>query len=270
METIQNSSPLPHTTQPAADLQKAQSQKAKDAAKAFEALFTSMMVKSMRSAIPQGNDEFLPTSFGEKMYTEMLDEQYSTLLSKHGNLGLAELILKQIGKSGDPSSYISMLKGLKTEPWSLDKAFIPSKNGVSAQSTSQSIEQWQPIVNEASQKFGVDPNLISAVIAQESGGNPIAVSNRGAKGLMQLMDSTAQTMGVKQVFHPKDNIMGGTKYLRQLLDKYNQNESLALASYNAGPAAVDKYNGIPPYPETRQYVDSVKQLKQKYSAKPAP
>ncbi len=268
METIQNSSSLPRALQPA-DLQKAQSQKAKDAAKAFESLFTSMMVKSMRNAIPQGNDEFLPTSFGEKMYTEMLDEQYSGMISKNGNLGLADLILKQIGNTKDQSSYLSMLKGLKTEPWSLDKAFIPSKTG-SVGAVQHSMDQWQPIIKEASEKYGVDPSLITAVIAQESGGNPIAVSNRGAKGLMQLMDSTAQDLGVKQVFHPRDNVLGGTKYLRQLLDKYNQNESLALASYNAGPAAVDKYNGVPPYPETQQYVDSVKVLQQKYSEKTAP
>jgi soluble lytic murein transglycosylase-like protein len=83
---------------------------------------------------------------------------------------------------------------------------------------------------------------------------------------MQLMDSTATDMGVSKAFEPRQNILGGTKYLKQLLDKYNGNETLALASYNAGPAAVDKYNGIPPYPETQHYVASVSALKQRFSA----
>ena len=148
-----------------------------------------------------------------------------------------------------------------------DKAFIPS--GLSAAgspSLETSLAQWQPYIQEAAQKFGVDTNLIAAVIAQESSGNPSAVSSKGAKGLMQLMDTTASDMGVSQVFQPRQNIIGGTKYLKQLLDKYNGNEALALASYNAGTAAVDKYNGIPPYPETQRYVENVTVLKRQLSA----
>jgi soluble lytic murein transglycosylase-like protein len=200
----------------------------------------------------------------EKIYTEMLDEQYGNLLSKHGSLGLAELILKQIGGSGNSDAALAMLKGLKnSSPILNEKEFLPSQQTAAA--TTGGVSQWQPFITEASEKFGVDSSLISAVIAQESGGNPSAVSSKGAKGLMQLMDSTAKDMGVTKVFQPRQNILGGTRYLKQLLDKYNGDETQALASYNAGPAAVDKYNGVPPYPETQQYINKVTSLKKQFS-----
>ena len=232
-------------------------------------MFASMMLKSMRDAIPQQENEFLPNSLGEKIYTEMLDEQYGSLLAKNGKLGLADLILKQINGDKGSNSALSMLQSLgQSAPWMTDKAFIPSKMSINPQTLSSSMAQWQPLIQEAAKKFGVDTNLIAAVIAQESAGNPSAVSPKGAKGLMQLMDSTAADMGVSKVFEPRQNIIGGTKYLKQLLDKYNGNESLALASYNAGPAAVDKYNSIPPFPETQHYVSSVASLKRQLSALP--
>ena len=109
----------------------------------------------------------------------------------------------------------------------------------------------------AGKQHNIDADLLASVIKAESNGNALAVSRAGARGLMQLMPGTASTLGVQDSFAPEQNIRGGTAYLDQLLTRYKDNIALALAAYNAGPIAVDRYHGIPPYRETRAYVARV-------------
>ena len=110
---------------------------------------------------------------------------------------------------------------------------------------------------KAGNEHNLDVDLLASLVKTESGGNPRAVSRAGARGLMQLMPATAAGLGVEDSFEPNQNVRGGSTYLDALLTRYHDNLALALAAYNAGPAAVDKYRGIPPYPETEAYVARV-------------
>lgn len=119
-------------------------------------------------------------------------------------------------------------------------------------------------IRNASKLFGIETGLIKAVIKIESNFNPQAVSHKGAKGLMQLMPATAGQYNVRNLFDPEQNIYAGTKHLRYLMAKFNNNTKLALAAYNAGETPVLRYGGIPPYPETKAYVSKVMKQWQTY------
>ena len=126
------------------------------------------------------------------------------------------------------------------------------------------LNAFQTAINSSAKKYRVDPALVRAVIHAESAFRPAARSNKGALGLMQLMPGTARDMGVVNVMSPEDNIQGGVKYLSMLLEQNSGNTKLATAAYNAGPNAVKRYNGMPPFEETRIYVERVKILYDRY------
>lgn len=144
-----------------------------------------------------------------------------------------------------------------------DRAFFQATQelqqaGTLPSQTTRTPEAFQPLIANASQRYQVDPRLVDAVMHTESNYNPRAVSKAGAQGLMQLMPGTASALGVRDPFDPEDNIEGGAKYLAQLSKQFNGDLDLTLAAYNAGPHAVTRFGGIPPYAETRAYVSKVK------------
>lgn len=117
------------------------------------------------------------------------------------------------------------------------------------------IQNYDKAIIKASEKFRVEPSLIKAVIRAESGFDQKAISHKGAQGLMQLMPDTANAMDVRNPFDPEENILGGTRYLSLMLDRFRNNLQLALAAYNAGPEKVEEYRGIPPFSETMTFVE---------------
>jgi soluble lytic murein transglycosylase-like protein len=217
------------------------------AAQDFEAIFIHQMLKSMRNTVPKDEE----MSSGRRIFTEMLDEQIANTASRTGSFGLANIIYKELAGENAESPQKIM---------AAERAYGAS---YSRASTKQ-IGKW---VDEASAAYGVDKSLINAVIRQESGGNSLARSNKGAKGLMQLMDSTAKDMGVANSYNGKQNVMGGVKYLKAMLSRFGGDESKALAAYNAGPGTVEQYGGIPPFEETQNYVKSVLRYREQFSEK---
>lgn len=134
------------------------------------------------------------------------------------------------------------------------KEALNLKSKIDLKTQSANIDE---LIETFSNKYNIDSDFIKAIIKQESGFNQSATSKKGAMGLMQLMPKTAESLGVLDAYNPSQNIEGGVKYLKSLLDKFDNNRELALAAYNAGPNAVKKYGGIPPYKETQNYVNSI-------------
>jgi soluble lytic murein transglycosylase-like protein len=153
--------------------------------------------------------------------------------------------------SGGDSSYIDLPAAEIESVATLPDPPAPASTNATANA------DVRTLLSNAGEQHDIDVELLASVVHAESNGHANAVSRTGAQGLMQLMPGTAHNLGVKDSFQPDQNINGGTAYLDALLTRYHDNLALALAAYNAGPAAVDKYHGIPPYRETRAYVARV-------------
>jgi soluble lytic murein transglycosylase-like protein len=138
--------------------------------------------------------------------------------------------------------------------------------GSSYSATAARHRRFDDLIRRASDAHGVSPGLVKAVIHVESQFDPRAVSHKGARGLMQLMPTTAGDLGVADSFNPWQNIDGGTRYLQRLVQRFDGDLHLSLAAYHAGPATVEKYNGVPPYRVTRRYVKRVLELYRRYDA----
>jgi soluble lytic murein transglycosylase-like protein len=160
--------------------------------------------------------------------------------------------LPQAAAADGTGSFASMVQAqMAAQPDGSDEAAAPGAPAMVPPA------QINALVNDNAQSQDVDPALIKAIIANESGFNANATSNVGAQGLMQLMPGTAAGLGVTDAYDPSQNVAGGTKYIKGLLQKFNGDVRLAVAAYNAGPGAVEKYGGVPPYAETQNYVQNV-------------
>ena len=169
-------------------------------------------------------------------------------------LSSLDIALQRIGAI---ENRIQSLDSLVKVPDSDFQKILDTKIEAKSNNTNVSRTEIDNLISKYADKNGLDEDFVKAVINQESGFNPNATSHCGAMGLMQLMPSTAQGLGVKDAYNPEQNIEGGTKYLKGLMDRFGNDKQLALAAYNAGPNAVKKYGGIPPYAETQNYVKKV-------------
>jgi soluble lytic murein transglycosylase-like protein len=274
------------------------------ATKEFESFFFLQMLKDMRKTIPKSEmlngglgQDIYTSMFDEELARKVSGTSPNSLaqmlfksLEKHLEAGQAAHPTNEAQKA-EVSTSVKDISRMEINKYSMPRVKADSKpaENFKEQTKVQEpaakppepigdvsyprpriiddpvLKEFGATIEEASRQFNVDPRLIYSVILAESGGQPDAVSPKGAKGLMQLIDSTATEMGVSDSLDPHQNIIGGTRYLRQLLDKYSGNIKLTLAAYNAGPGTVSKYNGVPPYSETRQYIENV--LAQLHNAK---
>lgn len=227
------------------DAREAEQKRVKKICDQFEALFIAKLLQSMRTSDENG---LFGDGFGADTYQSLFESQLAEHIASTGKIGIAEVLYKSLFADPEKDTTVSLPSNFDIPPGKADwGSAVPFR---------ERMRKFDDIVDEASKQYDLPRELILAVIKTESYGDPFVVSRAGAKGLMQLMDETAADLGVKNSFDPRENILAGTRYLRSQLDTFG-NLGLALAAYNAGPSNVIKYNGIPPFEETRNYVQKV-------------
>lgn len=228
----------------------------KNACKQFEAVFVNMMLKTMRDTLKDEDDMF---SSGEsQMFTGMLDEKISEKISDNG-IGIWQSMYENLSKQMNIDDKTGTTDKKDENGFKINKPIlkqIPLTHDTVKPGISLSTDAIDKIIETKSRQYGVDPVLVKAIVKNESAYDQNAVSPVGAKGLMQLMDATAGQLGVKNPFNAEQNIDGGVRYLRSLIDHFGDTAT-AVAAYNAGPGNVEKYGGIPPFDETQKYTTNV-------------
>lgn len=264
--------------------------KLEQAAREFERLLVERMLTAMQESLDEGL--FPSQGAGADWYTSLFNQEVSREISSGQGLGVARSLLDQLGSQAAPSQAggagedllgLARGAGARAGLASLDRAFELRRKeregelleplsslsrrselyrAARAESTaadSPRRAEMKALVREVAAEVGVDARLALALVETESGFNPHARSPKGAMGLAQLMPDTARGLGVRDPLDPRQNLKGGLTYLKRMLEKY-QDRDLALAAYNAGPGAVDRHKGIPPYRETRAYVARIGNL----------
>ena len=266
------------------------------AGREFERLLVEQMLASMQASLDEGL--FPQEGVGGEYYSGLFNQELSRDMTAGQGLGLAQSLLQQLRRNGSAASdaaqpgaspaagqeALALDSGVADLPWqglaSLDRAFALRRGAQDAgpleslervaragrtsrpafaRPAGARVEALRDLARQVAGEVGVDERLALALVETESGWDPGARSRKGAMGLTQLMPDTARGLGVRDPFDPRQNLKGGLSYLRDLLERY-QDRRLALAAYNAGPGAVDRHAGVPPYKETRAYVSRIEKL----------
>jgi Rod binding domain-containing protein len=243
-------------------------------AKEFEGVFLNTLLKAMRQTVPE--NELFNSGGATKFYRQMHDAEIAkTLATGHSGMGIADMIVRQLSRESVDEATVPDSGGavlgppapkvlaryrdvISTVPETVARkrlALLATQQGTAVADT---LKRFDQEIESAARKSGLDPALILSVVMEESGGDPEALSAKGALGLMQLMPDTASELGVEDRSDAAENLNGGARYLADMLGKFAGQLDVALAAYNAGPGTVDRLGGkIPPYPETQRYVDRV-------------